>query len=105
MRAGTVTLRLRYTDFHTIARARTVTPTCVDTEVQKIVLELYRRARTRPLGVRLVGVALSKLSLGDGQIELPTFDAAEKRGRAVDAVRDKFGYDALHLASTVAARR
>lgn len=101
VRAGTVTLRLRYVDFHTITRSRTITPTSVDLEVYRVVLELYRRARTRPLGVRLVGVALSRLSLEPAQVSLPTFDQGDRRARTVDAVREKFGYHAVHLATTV----
>jgi DNA polymerase-4 len=101
VRAGRVTLRLRYSDFHTITRSRTLTPTSVDVEIHRVVLELYRRARTRPLPVRLVGVALSKLSLEEPQLKLATFDGGERRGRAVDAVREKFGYDAVHLATTL----
>ncbi|MBI2388066.1 MAG: DNA polymerase IV [Deltaproteobacteria bacterium] len=105
VRAGTVTLRLRYVDFHTITRSRTITPTSVDVEVHRVVLELYRRARTRPLPVRLVGVALSKLSLEPSQLSLATFDQGDRRARTVDAVRDKFGYHAVHLATTVRTSR
>jgi DNA polymerase-4 len=102
VRAGRVTLRLRYTDFHTITRSRTITPpTSVDMEVHRVVLSLYRRARTRSLPIRLVGVALSKLSLEEAQLKLSAFDGDERRGRAVDAVREKFGYDTIHLATTL----
>lgn len=102
VRAARVTLRLRYADFHTITRSQTITPTSVDVEVHRVVMDLYRRARTRPLPVRLVGIALSKLSLEEPQLKLATFDEGDRRGRAVDAVRGKFGYDALHLATTMA---
>jgi hypothetical protein len=51
--------------------------------------------------VRLIGVALSKLSLDDVQLDLPRLDGGVVRGRAVDAVREKFGYDAMHLATTL----
>jgi DNA polymerase IV len=101
VRAGCVTLRLRYVDFHTITRSRTIKPTSVDVEVHRAILALYRRARTRTLAVRLVGVALSKLSLEEPQLELPSFDGGDRRGRTVDAVREKFGYDAVHLATTL----
>jgi DNA polymerase-4 len=104
VRAERVTLRLRYSDFHTITRSRSVAPTNVDVEVHRIILDLYREARTRPLAVRLVGVALSKLSLDD-QLVLATCDLDDRRGRAVDAVRDKFGYDAVQLASSTGRAR
>ena len=97
--AGQVTLKLRYTDFHTITRGRTITPTNVDVELHRVVLELYREARDRPLAIRLLGVALAKLRLDAVQLRL--FDAGERRGIVVDRVRDKFGYDAVHLATTL----
>jgi DNA polymerase-4 len=105
VRAGRVTLRLRYTDFHTITRSRTITPTSVDVEVLRVVQRLYREARTRPLPIRLLGVALSKLSLDEPQVKLKTFDDGDRRARTVDAVREKFGWDAVHLATTLGRRR
>ena len=57
--------------------------------------------RARPGAVRLVGVALSKLSLEEPQLKLATFDEGDRRGEAVDKVREKFGYDAVHLATTI----
>jgi DNA polymerase-4 len=101
VRASRVTLRLRYADFHTLTRSRTIAPTSVDVDVHHVILQLYRRARTRPGAVRLVGVALSKLSLDEPQLKLATFDEGDRRGAAVDAVREKFGYDSVHLATTI----
>ena len=97
--AGQVTLKLRYTDFHTITRARSIAPTNVDVILHRVVLELYLEARSRPLPVRLLGVALAGLRLDS--VQLPLFDEDDRRGRAVDQVRDKFGYDAVHLATTL----
>jgi DNA polymerase-4 len=97
--AGQVALKLRYTDFHTITRSRTITPTSVDVELHRVVLDLYREARTRPLPIRLLGIALAKLRLD--AVQLPLFDAGERRGIVVDRVRDKYGYDAVHLATTL----
>jgi DNA polymerase-4 len=100
--AGQVTLKLRYTDFHTITRGRTIAPTSVDFELHRVVLELYREARVRDLSIRLLGVALAKLHLD--AVQLPLFDAGERRGMAVDRVRDRFGYHAVHLATTLGRR-
>jgi DNA polymerase-4 len=101
--AGQVTLKLRYTDFHTLTRARTIAPTAVDTELQRTVLELYREARTRPLPIRLLGIQLAKFRLD--AVQLPLFDEGGRRGLAVDRVREKYGYDAVHLATTLGRRR
>jgi DNA polymerase IV len=100
--AGQLTLKLRYTDFHTITRGRTIAPTSVDVELHRVALELYREARTRDLPIRLLGIALAKLRLD--AVQLPLFDAGERRGMAVDRVRDRFGYHAVHLATTLGRR-
>jgi DNA polymerase IV len=101
--AGTVTLKLRYTDFQTISRGRSVEPTNVDFVIHRIVLDLYRALRTRSMPIRLLGIQLSRFRLDTAQ--LPLFDGGERRGIAVDRVRDKYGYDAVHLASTLGGRR
>lgn len=101
--AGQVTLKLRYTDFHTITRARTIPPTSIDFQLHRLVLEIYRAAREGPMPIRLLGIQLAKLRLD--AVQLPLFDAGERRGLAVDRVREKFGYDAVHLATTPVRRR
>jgi DNA polymerase-4 len=100
--AGQVTLKLRYTDFDTITRGRTIEPTNLDFEIHRAVLALYREARTRALPIRLLGVQVAKLRLD--AVQLPLFDAGERRGVAVDHIRDRFGYDAVHLATTIGRR-
>ncbi|HVY49822.1 MAG TPA: DNA polymerase IV, partial [Minicystis sp.] len=101
VKAGRVTLRLRYADFHTITRSRTLaSPTSADVELHAVALGLYREARTRPLAVRLLGVALSRLDFWDGQLAL--WDSADRRGIAIDRCREKFGYDAVHLGTVLA---
>jgi DNA polymerase-4 len=100
--AGQVTLKLRYADFDTITHGRSIDPTNVDFEIHRVVLALYREARTRDLSIRLLGVQLAKLRLD--AVQLPLFDAGERRGAAVDRVRERFGYDAVHLATTIRRR-
>jgi DNA polymerase-4 len=100
--AGQLTLKLRYTDFHTITHGRTIEPTSVDVALHRTALALYREARTRELPIRLLGIALAKLRLD--AVQLPLFDAGERRGAAVDRVRDRFGYHAVHLATTLGRR-
>jgi len=101
--AGRVTLKLRYVDFDTITHGRTITPTSVDVELHRTATELYREVRTRPLAIRLLGIQLAKLRLD--AVQLPLFDKGERRGIAVDKVRDRFGYHAVHLATTLGRRR
>ncbi len=102
VKARTVTLKLRYADFETISRARTLEATDCDFDLHRAVFELYREARTRRAPVRLLGVALSKLVLREAQ--LPLFERSTRRSIALDQVRERFGFDAVHLATTGAKR-
>jgi DNA polymerase-4 len=99
VRARTVTLKLRYSDFQTLSRARTITPTNSELELYPVVREIFERARTRRLPIRLLGIALSKLGPYDDQ--LPLFRDPQKLHRAVDGIRRRFGYDALRIAMTL----
>jgi len=97
VKGRTVTLKLRYADFDTITRSRTVAPTSSEVEVYRIVRELYARGRTRRRQpIRLLGVGLSNLGHFADQASL--FDDDEGRNEAVDAIRRRFGYDAVRLA-------
>jgi DNA polymerase-4 len=98
VRGRTVTLKLRYADFHTITRGRTLTATHDEAAVLGCVLELFRAAYVPGRAVRLVGVALSNLTGPEVQLGLP-FGRQERpaSGRAIDEVRARFGYDAIRL--------
>jgi len=96
VKARTVTLKLRYTDFNTITRSRSVAPTNSEIEIFPVVQDLYHAGRTRRLPVRLLGLALSKLDFFDGQLRL--FDNDAQLCSAVDAIREKYGYDAVRIA-------
>lgn len=98
IRARTVTLKLRYSDFHTINRSVTIEPTSEEAAVLGAVTALYRVARTRRLPIRLLGVALSNL-VGPGdpeQLPLP-FDRQRAVGEAMDRVRLEYGYESVRL--------
>src|SRR6187549_677161 len=63
--AATVTLKLRYADFQTLQRSRTIRPSCSELELYPVVRELFARARQRRTAVRLLGVRLSNLRPGN----------------------------------------
>jgi DNA polymerase-4 len=95
VKARTVALKLRYADFQTLSRSRTMTATASELELYPVVLELFRRARARRTAIRLLGVCLSNLQPAERQLAL--FDRSPLH-RAVDHVRDRYGYGAVHMA-------
>jgi DNA polymerase-4 len=96
VKARTVTLKLRYADFQTLERSRTLTATFSELELFPVVRELFRRARTRRKPIRLLGVRLSNLRPAERQLSL--FAQGESLCRAIDGVRTRYGYDALRRA-------
>ncbi|MCP4808648.1 MAG: DNA polymerase IV [Proteobacteria bacterium] len=98
IRARTITLKLRYSDFQTLSRSRTIHPTNTEAAVYATIQQLYEAARTRDLPIRLLGVGLSNLVGRDLQLDLP-FGAPGRGpvGPAINAVRERFGYDAVRL--------
>jgi len=98
LRARTVSLKLRTTDFHTVQRSCTGEASAEEQEMLARVKALYRKARPRAEGlpVRLVGIALSNLVDDGGQLALP-FTQTKRVAGAVDAIRHKCGYDAVRL--------
>jgi DNA polymerase IV len=96
VKARTVTLKLRYADFHTLERSRTITPSCSEFELYPVIGELFARARTRRTPIRLLGIRLSNLR--PYELQLSLFDRSEPLHRAEDRIRERFGYDALRVA-------
>src|SRR5207249_1819745 len=69
--ARTIQLKLRYTDFSTITRARSVpSGTDIDTEIFAEIRELFRRNWKPGATVRLLGVHVSGWADGQGQMGL-----------------------------------
>ncbi len=96
VKARTVTLKLRYADFHTLTRAQTTTATHSELELYPIVKEMFLAARTRSLPIRLLGVQLSNLGMFE---QLPLFDRNERVGAAIDSIRARFGFATVSLAT------
>ena len=107
LHARTLQLKLRYTDFRTITRARTLEqPSSVDSEVLSTIRELFR-TNWNGDAVRLLGVHASHFDDESEQLELPGAPAHEKWNQALsaaDRLRDRFGEDAVSLASGMKAR-
>ncbi len=97
--ARTITLKLRYADFETLTRGKSIgRPTNSEREVYRIIRGIYRQARKRSTPVRLLGIALSNLSEPPAQLGLFEDHSEEKLCRSLDAVREKYGYKSVGLA-------
>jgi DNA polymerase-4 len=96
VKARTVTLKLRYADFHTLTRSRTLAATASELELYPVVKELLDQARTRALPVRLLGLALSNLGAMQ-QLEL--FDDHDRIAATVDEIRARHGFAMVKLAT------
>jgi DNA polymerase-4 len=103
LRAGGVTLKIRFGDFQTINRSTALSPASDTTA------ELWRASRGlfdrwagqsfRP--VRLIGMAADRLRDDEGQLDL--FGGGERRRQrhvddVVDRITDRFGRSAIHRA-------
>ncbi len=101
LRARTVQLKLRYSDFTTITRAHTLpAATHLDTEVFEQARKLFRKNWKPGAAVRLLGVQASSLESAGGQMNL--LEGArnqrwEKAMTAADRLRDRFGESAVSL--------
>ena len=96
---STVSIKLRYSDFVTLTRAKTIKPTDDDKVVYDTGVDLFRKAYTRRVGVRLIGIHLSKLnSFGEQEVLFEDESIIRKRMlRAVMKIRDRYGYNAINI--------
>lgn len=100
----TVVLTVRFSDFTTITRSRTVAvPTDVTREVHATACALYdalglQRARIRLLGVRVEGITSAEETLVQGRLDEPEHGWREAE-RAMDRAVARFGQHAVRPAS------
>jgi DNA polymerase-4 len=99
MQAMCINLKLRYSDFNTLTRSKSVPPTDDDKIVFETVWDLFRKAYTRRVAIRLIGVGVSKFIMLPDQQSL--FDDDEMKRKkileAVNIIRQKYGYDLIKL--------
>jgi DNA polymerase IV len=106
--ARTLQLKLRYKDFTTITRARTLeAPTQLDNEIFQQIRKLFRANWRRGVELRLLGVQASSFADAPEQGDLLR-DGSEDKWKqalsAVDRVRDKFGESSISLATGMKGR-
>lgn len=102
--ARSVVLKLRYADFETITRRRTLKePSDADQAIFNTGLELLERAlKERRKLVRLVGIGVSGLIAACRQLHLweKTVERQALLDQALDRLRQKYGYGSLQTGQT-----
>ncbi len=102
--ARCLTVKIRYSDFRTLNRSRTLeTPTCLDREIFAVVSALLRDNRAQGRPVRLLGVSASALQTAGWQESL--FDPIERASweklyRGIDELRRKYGAESIGAATS-----
>jgi DNA polymerase-4 len=95
----TVSIKLRYSDFTTITRAKTIHPTSDDGIIFDVARQLFLDNYEKNRKVRLIGVHLTNFQEAEEQEELfeTTNVKRKKMFQAVDSIRSKYGFKSLHV--------
>src|SRR5262249_28810385 len=104
LRGKTVTLKLRYSNFHTLTRALTLPmPTDSGVDVLRAGMRLFERLGALPRPVRLIGLSVS--ALGRADVRQGTLfgedDTGERVNQVMDAINERFGAGTLRPARDV----
>jgi DNA polymerase IV len=101
--ARCLTVKIRYTNFHTITRSRTLaSPTCFDKEIFQVTSELLRQNIARGRSVRLLGVSASALQASGWQEPLLNREqrkSFERLYSGIDKLRRKYGEETIGAAT------
>jgi DNA polymerase-4 len=101
----TLTLTIRYKGFDTYTRAKTLSePTQLDSDIFRVIQALFAQHRNAKRKIRLLGVALSNFSHGEGQLDLldaERREKLEKLTKAADKLRDRFGFGKLQFGGSL----
>jgi len=104
----TITLKIRFHNFITLNRSKTLeNPTHLDDIIFKTVVELLDKVSHKKGGVRLLGIKLSNLTLGNERKQLKFLrdeedkkdDKLEQLTQSLDKIREKHGSKAVTRAS------
>jgi DNA polymerase-4 len=92
--ASTVNIKLRYSDFQTLTRMKTIKPTDDDKIVFDTAWSLLKKSYTRRVAVRLIGVRLTNFSpYSEQEFLFEDYEIKRKKIlRTVTRIRDKYGY-------------
>lgn len=106
----TVSIAIKYSDFKTITRQKSIAPTYLTRDIYGTGMELLKENWNVHRPVRLLGIGLGNIDeSGDEQLSLfdvmgdngKTPKKTEKLEKAVDAIREKFGSEKISRAVTM----
>jgi DNA polymerase IV len=101
---GCITVKIKYSNFDTVTKQRTIDYTNADHILLKIARELFDRLYDRRVLIRLVGIRLTDLIPGNYQIRL--YEDTEEMihlYQAIDSVKKRFGEKLLMRAIGIKA--
>ncbi|MBI4833346.1 MAG: DNA polymerase IV [Planctomycetes bacterium] len=104
LKGRTITLKIRLEGFETYTRAATITePTNFEDVIYQEIKTLYNKFETRGKRIRLLGVKVSHF--GEVGIQTNLFEKPDRKKeelhKALDAIKKKFGDDAIHRATVI----
>jgi DNA polymerase-4 len=96
---GCVTVKLRYSNFDTVVRQKTIDFTNADQPLLQTACELFEKLYDRRLLIRLLGIRFTKLIPGNYQIKL--YEDTQEQIRlyqSIDSIKKQFGEHAVFRA-------
>ena len=93
----TVTLKVKFADFHTITRSSTGDRLVEwDEDIYALAEQMLRKINVKP-GVRLLGITVSNLFRPEDEpvLGFEEDERMQKRNQAIDALKGKFGEDII----------
>lgn len=105
----TVFIVIKYGDFQSITRQRSVSPTNLTRDIYRVGISLFEENRSKSKPVRLLGIGLGNMA-EDYPEQVSLFDIGdtekssvkeEKLERTIDSIRERFGWDKLKRAKFI----
>jgi DNA polymerase-4 len=99
---GCLTVKLRYSNFDTVARQKTIDYTNADHILLRTAQEIFDKLYDRRMLIRLLGIRFTRLIPGNYQIKL--YEDTQETIRlyqSIDSIKRRFGEDALFRAVSI----
>jgi DNA polymerase-4 len=103
---GCIVIKIRYSDFNTYTKQKSITLTSLDRPLIQYALELFDQLYQQRKMIRLIGVRFSQLISGSPQINL--FDSQPRDIALIeemDLIRNRFGKTAIQRAGGIISKK